>query len=29
VYIDDIIVTSSSPAIIDALVADLKTDFAL
>jgi hypothetical protein len=29
VYVGDIIVTSSSPAAIDALPADLKTDFAL
>jgi hypothetical protein len=29
VYVDDIIVTSSSPAAIDALLLDLKTDFAL
>jgi hypothetical protein len=29
VYIDDIIITSSSPAAIDALLLDLKTDFAL
>jgi hypothetical protein len=29
VYVDDIIVTSSSPAAIDALLTDLKQDFAL
>jgi hypothetical protein len=29
VYVDDIIVTSSSPAAIDALLADLKADFAI
>jgi hypothetical protein len=29
VYVDDIIVTSSSPATIDALLVDLKSDFAL
>jgi hypothetical protein len=29
VYVDDIILTSSSPAAIDALLADLKQDFAL
>jgi hypothetical protein len=29
VYVDDIIVTSSSPSVIDALLSDLKTDFAL
>jgi hypothetical protein len=29
VYVDDIIVTSSSPSVIGALLSDLKTDFAL
>jgi hypothetical protein len=29
VHVDDIIVTSSSPAAIDALLSDLKSDFAL
>jgi hypothetical protein len=29
VYVDDIIITSSSPAAIDALLSDLKQDFAL
>jgi hypothetical protein len=29
VYVDDIIVTSSSPTAIDALLADLKADFAI
>jgi hypothetical protein len=29
VYVDDIIVTSSSPKAIEALLADLKTDFTL
>lgn len=28
-YVDDIIVTSSSPKAIDALLADLRADFAL
>jgi hypothetical protein len=28
-YIDDIIITSSSPSAIDALLADLKSEFAL
>jgi hypothetical protein len=29
VYVDDIIITSSSPVAIDALLADLRSDFAL
>jgi hypothetical protein len=29
VYVDDIIITSSSPSAIDALLADLKTNFAI
>jgi hypothetical protein len=29
VYVDDIIVTSSSPTAVDALLSDLKQDFAL
>jgi hypothetical protein len=29
VYVDDIIVVRSSPRVVDALLADLKTDFAL
>jgi hypothetical protein len=29
VYVDDIIITSSSPAAIDVLLADLQSDFAL
>jgi hypothetical protein len=29
VYVDDIIVTSSSPAAVDALLRDLASDFAL
>jgi hypothetical protein len=29
VYVDDIIITSSSPAVVDALLANLKSNFAL
>jgi hypothetical protein len=29
VYVDDIIITSSSPAVVDALLSNLKKDFAL
>jgi hypothetical protein len=29
IYVDDIIISSSSPAAVDALLADLKTNFAI
>jgi hypothetical protein len=29
VYVDDIIITSSSPAVVDALLSDLRSEFAL